>query len=264
MLLSLVLTSALLSAAEKPKLAVLELQALGAPQDTAAALTEAMTQELTKRGFFDVISSRDIQTLLGVERQKQLMGCGDDSSSCLAELAGALGSRFVLSGTLAKLGDALQLSVQMLDTQKSQTVARGVRLASDAESLVGQLPWLLAEATATPLPAPPSRALPVTLLVVGGAAVMGGAVLGIDALSRDRALSADLAQAPDTGVFRSLPAYRDEASFIGTEKTIALAAMLSGAAIATVGLILYPKDLARGGVAFVPTGPGFALVGVLP
>ncbi|MEW5739814.1 MAG: hypothetical protein AB1938_12860 [Myxococcota bacterium] len=219
-----------------------------------------MTQELNRRGFFDVISSRDIQTLLGVERQKALLGCSDDSSSCLTELAGALGSRFVLSGSLSKLGDALQLSLQMLDTQKAQTAARGVRLANDVEGLVGQLPWLLAEATATPLPPPPSRALPITLLAVGGAAIVGGAIVGLDALSRDRALSTDLGQDAN-GVFKSLSTYQQEAAFISTEKAISLAAMLTGAALVTVGIILYPKDAGRGGVALVPTLRGVALVG---
>jgi len=233
------------------------------PSETAAALTEAVTQALTRRGFFEVISSRDIQTLLGVERQKQLLGCSDDASSCIAELAGALGSRFVLSGSLAKLGDALQLSLQMLDTQKGQPVARGVRLASDVDALVDQLPFALAEATATPLPPPPSRWLPISLLAVGGAAVVTGAILGVDALSRDRALSADLSQ-PDSGVFKSLPTYQDEANAIATQKTIALVTIISGAALVTIGAILYPRDVARSGVTLVPMANGFALAGVLP
>ncbi|MFZ5443167.1 MAG: hypothetical protein ACOZQL_24375 [Myxococcota bacterium] len=263
MLLSLLLSSTLF-AAEKPKLAIVELQPLGTPAETASAMTEAVTQELTRRGFFDVVSSRDIQTLLGMERQKQLL-CGDESSTtCLTELAGALGSRFVLSGTLAKLGDALQLSVQMLDTQRSQTVARSVRLAKSVDALVEQLPYLLAEATATPMPPPPSRALPLTLLAVGGAGVVVGAILGVDALSRDRALGADLAQPSDTGVFKGLPTYQAEASFIGTEKTISLVTMGAGAALAVLGFVLYPRELTRGGVALVPTLRGVALVGVLP
>lgn len=61
-----------LAAADRPKLAVLDLQATGAPPELATALTEAMTQEVARRGFFDVISSADIRTLLGMERQKQL------------------------------------------------------------------------------------------------------------------------------------------------------------------------------------------------
>lgn len=264
MLLPLLLSSTLLAAAaERPKLAVVELQPLGTAAETASALTEAVTQELGRRGFFEVVSSRDIQTLLGMERQKQLL-CGDESATCLTELAGALGSRFVLSGTLSKLGDALQLSVQMLDTQRSQTVARSVRLAKSVDALVEQLPWLLAEATATPMPPPPSRALPVTLLSVGGAAVVVGAILGVDALSRDRALAADLGQPADTGVFKGLPTYRAEATFIGTEKTLSLVTMGSGAALAVLGFFLFPRDLSRGGVALVPTARGVALVGVLP
>ena len=63
-----------------------------------------ITSEVQRRGFFQVISQQDIATMLGLERQKQLMGCADDSTSCLAELSGALGARFVMSGTLTRLG----------------------------------------------------------------------------------------------------------------------------------------------------------------
>ena len=71
MWLTAVLVSTVL-AAEKPKLAVLDVQPVGAKTEEAVALGEAMAQELSRRGFFDVISSSEIRTLLGVERQKQL------------------------------------------------------------------------------------------------------------------------------------------------------------------------------------------------
>ena len=64
--------------------------------EEAVALGEALTQELSRRGFFEVISAGDIRALLGVERQRALLGCSD--SSCTAELSGALGARFVLQG----------------------------------------------------------------------------------------------------------------------------------------------------------------------
>ena len=50
------------------------------------------------------ITSTDIAQVLGVERQKALMGC-TDSSGCAVELAGALGVDAILVGSLAK-GDA--------------------------------------------------------------------------------------------------------------------------------------------------------------
>ena len=92
--------AAIVLAADKPKLAVLDFQAQGVPAETAQALTTAASQHLASRGFFEVVTSADIQTLLGVERQKQLIGCSDSASSCTAELAGAMGSRFVLSGSV--------------------------------------------------------------------------------------------------------------------------------------------------------------------
>ncbi len=264
MLHALLLTAALTAATEKPRLAVLDIQALGASKEDAVALTEAATAELSRRAFFDVVSSRDIQTLLGVERQKAILGCGEDSSSCMAELASALGSRFVLSGTLTKLGDALQLSLQMLDSSKGQPVGRSVRLANDAGTLARQLPWALAEATATPLPPPPSKALPWTLVGVGAGAAVTGAVMGIDALSKDAALQADLNQPAETGVFRSLVDYRAQASGVGLEKSLSLGLLLGGAALLGAGIALFPSDGATGGVALVPTGNGVAVVGALP
>ena len=101
MWLSLVVLTAL-SAADKPKLAVLDVQPVGVEAEQAVALGEAITQQLSRRGFFEVISSSDIRTLLGAERQRQLLGCGD--TNCTAELSGALGARFILQSTLTRLG----------------------------------------------------------------------------------------------------------------------------------------------------------------
>src|SRR5207248_3217749 len=118
-----------------------------------------ITTDLAQKKIFDVVSSKDFQTLLGMERQKAALGCGADSSSCLSELAGALGARFVLSGSLARLGDTYQLSLQTLDSTKAQPIGRSTRLAKDLATLRAQLGYTVAEATATPLPAPPSHLL---------------------------------------------------------------------------------------------------------
>jgi TolB-like protein len=264
MLTSLWLVAATLGA-ERPKLAVLDFLAQGVPAETAQALTTSATQELTTRGFFEVVTSADIQTLLGVERQKQLVGCSESASSCTAELAGAMGSRFVLSGNVTKLGETLQLSMQMLDTVKSQTVARSVRLAAGAQDLASQMPWALAEATATPLPPAPSKVLPISLISVGSASLVAGVVLGINAYTRDFALHDELAQ-PDSGVFKTTAFYQNEAKAIGTLKTVSLITVLSGAALLATGFLLFPSD-GRTAVAVVvpvPSGLAFALAGVWP
>lgn len=256
MWLSLVVLSTVL-AADKPKLAVLDVQAIGVEPEQAAALGEAITQQLSKRGFFEVISSSDIRTLLGVERQKQLLGCGD--SSCTAELSGALGARFVLQSSLTKLGDSLQLSVQMLDSGKAQTVARSVRLGRDAKQLADMLPWALAEATATPLPPAPSKVLPWTLIGVGAAVFAGGGIVAIDGFSRQRALKTELSE--QTGFFKPRYVYADELEYIAVNKSLGLSLLAGGAVLVGLGVFFFPKDTGAGAVALLPTGNGAVLVG---
>ncbi|MEW5740885.1 MAG: hypothetical protein AB1938_18340 [Myxococcota bacterium] len=257
-------TAALLVAqAERPKLAVLELSAgVGLDASVTGPFTDALAAEVQARGFFDVISSRDIQTLLGVERQRQLLGCGEDSKSCMAELSGALGARFVLSGSLAKLGDAYQLTLSTLDSQKAQPIGRATRIAKDLDGLRAALPSAVAEATATPLPPPPSRALPITLIATGSAAALFGVVWGALTLTQQAQLSGTLdAGANQPGVLATRASYEQQVAALTTQKWVALASLLAGAALITTGVLLMPADDGRARLALVPTGTGLAVVG---
>ena len=99
LLVSMLLTGAARAAepdgaqdAEKPRMVVLGLDPAGGVEpEIAQSLTEAVTAEIAARGLFQVISASEVQTLLGFERQKQLLGCSEEGE-CLTELAGALGA----------------------------------------------------------------------------------------------------------------------------------------------------------------------------
>jgi hypothetical protein len=255
-------------ATEKPKLIVLNLTAAGGVEpEVAGALSEAVTSEIAARGFFDVLSSKEVQTLIGLERQKQMLGCAEEST-CLTELAGAMGARFVISGTVAKLGEAYQLSLQTLDSAKAQPIGRSMRLANDLATLRAQLPYAVAEATGTPLPPPPSRALSFTLMGVGAAALVGGGLIGQDALSRERSVNEELAHGASTaGVLRTYGEYEQARNEIAVSKTLALVGLSVGAALIGTGIFLLPGESAPAGevkVAFAPMGNGFAFAGVFP
>jgi len=249
----------------KPKLIVLDLAAVGGvdPQ-VAGALSEAVSAEVARTGYFQVLASKDVQTLLGLERQKQLLGCSEDAQSCFTELAGALGARFVMAGSVAKLGDAYQLSLQVLDSRTAQPVGRTTRLGKDLKELRHAIPYAVADAAGTPSPAPPSRVLPLALASGGGAVVIAGALFGLDGLARERETNRELELA-DTGGAALKPAsyYRDAAAASALEKTVALGALVAGAALVATGVFLFQQGGdTGGGVALVPTGNGMALVGV--
>ena len=255
------------AAPEKPKLVVLDLQ-VGAGIDATLVgpLTDAVTHEAERSGFFDVVSSRDLQTLLGVERQRQLMGCGEEASrACMAELTGALGARFVMNGTVARLGDAYQLTLNTLDSQKAQPLGRSTRVARSFEALRAALPWAVAEATATPLPAPPSRVLPYTLIGVGGAAAIFGLAWGAVVLTQEQQLQTTLQTAgATTQLLNTRESYFTQAQNLERLRWGAIGAATAGLAALIVGLVLLPADGATTQVALVPTGAGLGLAGRFP
>ncbi len=250
--------------AEKPKLILLDLAAAGVEPQVSKALTEAVASEIAARGVFQVMSSGDVQTLLGVERQKQMLGC-NEASSCLTELGGAIGARFVMSGSVAQLGPSFQLSLQTLDTRTTQPVGRSSRIGKDLGELRQLVPWVVAEAAGTPLPPPPSRLLPYSVIAAGGLSVVLGGVAGFNALARDEVISAELqnGKANPAGL-RSASDYAYEAQVISRQKIQAVVALGLGVGLVALGLWINPPDVpttkaATASVVFA--GNGVAVAG---
>jgi TolB-like protein len=265
LLVSLLVTAA---AADKPKLAVTALTSAGEVDPAIAqSITELVTAEVAARSYFDPISSTEIQTMLGAERQRQLTG-NCEETSCLAELAGALGAGFVMTGSLAKLGGVFQLNLQVVDTRNARPLGRGSKLARDFESLRALVPYAVAEACGTPLPPPPSRVLPYAMIGTGVASVIGGGVIGILALNNESVARGELSadDSNPTVVLRPAELYRDQLARASVQKTISLAALLAGAALIGVGIWLMPPDAPQPGqrVGLLLNTQGFAIVGTLP
>ena len=188
----------------------------------------------------------------------------------MTELAGALGAGFVMTGSLAKLGGVFQLNLEVMDTRTGRPLGRGSKLARDFESLRMLVPYAVAEACGTPLPRPPSRILPYSMIGVGVAAMIGGGVVGIIGLNNESVVRGELAA--DDGVANTvvLPNhakdYRDQLGIAAVQKTISLVSLIAGAALIGGGLFLMPPDAPQPGqrVALIPTVNGFAVVGTLP
>ncbi|MBL8923017.1 MAG: hypothetical protein JNJ54_29480 [Myxococcaceae bacterium] len=256
---------------QKPRLAVLRLQAQGVTQAQAEALTDAIVSALAGRGVFEVVSVRDVETALGAERQKQLLGvCDANPDACGLSLGDTLSAPFVLSGQLARVGTAWQLTLQTVDTAKGRAIARANRLSSSLEELQRQVPWLAAEATGAPLPPPPSRVLPITLLAAGGAALLAGAAYGVVTLTQEKQLNDELCPGgvpPDgrcTGTaLRDRSFYLEQGSVLNRQKWISAAVMASGVVLLTLGLVFMPPPDSQGRVTamVVPTLDGLAVTG---
>lgn len=116
------------------KVAATGFQATGVDVRVAEAWVERFA-DVMARGGVKVTTQRDVQQLLGLERQKQLLGCAEDSSSCLAELAGALGVDAVLSGSVAKSGSGFLVTLKVLRVSDASVWASASDRLRDEDAL---------------------------------------------------------------------------------------------------------------------------------
>jgi hypothetical protein len=119
----------------KPRLRLLVLDLR--PQLVEQATTELLTSTLgvvaSRHPSVTVLTSADLRKLISVEEDKQLAGCADESESCMAEIASALGAEFVVYGEVGRLGDATTVTLNLVDTSAAKPLARELLRATSLQ-----------------------------------------------------------------------------------------------------------------------------------
>ncbi|MDP3500441.1 MAG: hypothetical protein Q8S33_08915 [Myxococcales bacterium] len=244
------LVVATLTAAQPIQLASVGFTQVKVPKALVASFEETFASRLGESGALRVTTQRDIMTVLGVERQRQLMGCAEESSSCLAELAGALGSEAFITGDVSQVGRVLQLNVKIL-SPSGKTLFSALRRVATPEAMLKELDAVAAEAVTKltsllrpPVPVEAPRVVEVVepaapaprrpnvgawvVVGVGGALVIAGGVFQGLAVSHFNQLD-QLA----TPVLEPA-ALRDQGKL---EQTVGLSLLGGGAACLAAGLL---------------------------
>lgn len=183
MLTSLLLLS-LAQAPTQVKLAAPGLSCVGLEPGLCDVYVERFATVLGREKGLVVTTGSDIARVLGFERQKQLLGCADTASSCMGELAGALGVDALLGGSLAKTGGGYVATLRVVRASDGQVLATASERHPDAAALEA---WLDSEAAvlgerlraAFGITEAPSRGGSLVRWVpamAGGAAAVAGAV----------------------------------------------------------------------------------------
>jgi TolB-like protein len=150
------------------------------PAGTAQILTTLTAVELDRREGFEVVTGEELKALIAQAGTASVNNCSDEAGECLAEVAGALGARFLVSGRVAKAGRLLVVSVSLFDTDAAKAIGRAQFEAQDVVAARERLPLavdnLLAAFLGTaPVTIPPP---PIVRAAEDSASIWGAVMTG--------------------------------------------------------------------------------------
>jgi TPR repeat protein len=110
--------------------AVLEVEVgAGVKQEEQASLTDVLVGALTDAEAWQLMTARDLVTLVGLEQKRELLGCSD--SSCFVELAGTLGADGVVIVSVGIVNGQTIAAGRVLNPTSAAVLARATVVAGE-------------------------------------------------------------------------------------------------------------------------------------
>lgn len=108
----------------KPKVAAFGLKAVGdVTPDQIGVFVDLLLVRIERTGRYETTSQADIVALVSQEKLKEEL-CAADSISCYAEIGGAAGSDYLLSGTVSAGDGRYLIILTLIDVGQVRSVKR--------------------------------------------------------------------------------------------------------------------------------------------
>ena len=123
MLLSILMVNGALADFKKTKIAVLDFQLQGKgyeTEDMGRIVSEWMITALVKEGRFEVVERRLLEKVIN-EQKLATSGLVDESSA--TQLGRILGVKVIISGSILKLHDTIEVNARIIDVQTASIIA---------------------------------------------------------------------------------------------------------------------------------------------
>jgi hypothetical protein len=245
---------AVVAVAAPLKLATVGFTEVGLPVGQGSFFAEHFATKLAEDDGVRVVTPKDMAAVIGVEKQKALLGCSDSSASCMAELAGALGADGLVTGQIAKVGKSFQVNVKIIAGDGSRTLfVHSSKLLATEEDVIEELNAVAVKATrrvrevlglAVPVagPAPevsttPSSSGRSALRLLPGILGVGAVVAGVIELVLAGGAYGELT---DTTKWPTLTVTQAQLDRDGGKTSVELGSLLLGVGVAIiVGTIIF-------------------------
>jgi hypothetical protein len=123
------------------RLAAFALQAgPGVDEKLAAALSDAALAEVRRVPGVEVLSEKELATVLSMDQRKLLLGC--EKESCLTRLSGAVDAELVFTGSVAQVGTSWLLHLKLLTLRPNVRVQEADRRSKggSVDDLLDEIP----------------------------------------------------------------------------------------------------------------------------
>ncbi|MDP1917922.1 MAG: hypothetical protein Q8L14_16880 [Myxococcales bacterium] len=238
-------------------IAITPLQVVQMPTEMAGYAEDRLANRLGERGF-KVTTSADIQALLGLERQRQLLGCTEEA--CSTEIGAALGVPLLVVGRVSKIEERFDLDVRVIRQRDGVVIARESRGIEGLKRL-GELMEAAGDSLARQLePKTPFAWRLWVPLSLGVAAAAVGAVLWALAERDYFSWTTPRFQVPRTLV--GLAEFDAELNRLNTQRVIGISAVGFGGALLATGILWNALAPSLPVSVVTAPAPGGALVSV--
>jgi hypothetical protein len=213
-------------------LAATPIEVVDLPADRGRFLGQHLTQQLSLKPRLKVTSPDDIARILGLERQRQLLGCSQ--TDCVMELAGALGVDGIIASSLARVGSGYVLNVRVVGARRGELLTAWSGHAATEDGVVALVETAASEVAEalSPTPTNPKKWAFLPGVVGAALAIGGGVSFGV---SMHDARIIQQRTATDAANLQSVAAEGKLAQSLG------LAGLISGGALvlAALGIVLF-------------------------
>ena len=105
-------------------IAIIDFEGIGVSDDEARVLTQRLTSEIINLEVYQVLERSEMKRLLE-EHKFQYSGCVD--LNCAVELCKMLGAKYMVVGSVSKLGNSYSIDSRMINVKTSESYIRNSR-----------------------------------------------------------------------------------------------------------------------------------------
>ena len=124
--------------AVKPTLVVVPVQGKAGDRELADTLAELIRVQAGQSRYYLLVTPEEISAI-DEELQRQLSG-GCDEASCITQIGGALGARYMVTGKLKRVDQRLILLLKLIDIERVVAINTQSVLATTANQMIDLIP----------------------------------------------------------------------------------------------------------------------------